>query len=196
LGALTQLPQVGHLIGQLGLDHVQVPAASGGLPGCLLHLLGRLCLRPVARGLVHQQRDAAGALQHGIDRLPRCRLGPIDGKDLGHFIPVQGAEASASRAVGVQPFDNCGKLDRGRLVAVGAQDYKSPRGDGGRETSQRLQRRWRRQVQVVQDQQHCVIRLAGQHPCQSLPEGGRGLLLTGHVPNRCSLAHQQLRERL
>jgi hypothetical protein len=59
---LAQLPQVDHLVGQPGLDHPEVAAATGSLPGHLLNLVGGLRLGPVAGRLVDQHRYAAGAL--------------------------------------------------------------------------------------------------------------------------------------
>jgi hypothetical protein len=196
LGVLTQLPQVDHLIGELGVVHAQAAAAAGDLPSRLPHLLRRPCLRPVACDLVDQQRDAARALQHGIGRLPRCRLGPIDGKDLGDLIAVQRAEPSARSPTRVQPLNQSGKLSPGRLVAVDAEHQQPPGGGRSHNSGQRLQRRRLGQVQVVQDQQHRAIRPAGQQPGQALAEGHGGLPDAWHVPAGCAPAHQGLGERL
>jgi hypothetical protein len=61
-------------------------------------------------------------------------------------------------------FTGRGKRWYGRLVTVGAEHQQPPSGGRGRKTSQCLQRRCLRQVEVVQDQQHRTVGPAGLAP--------------------------------
>jgi hypothetical protein len=99
------LAEVDHVVGQLGLDRLQVAAAAGRLAGRLLHLVGRLRLRPRARGLVHQQRHAAGGVQDQASGRPCRLLTLIHAEDLGHLILIERAESSRRDGVRTQPLD-------------------------------------------------------------------------------------------